>query len=228
MAPKDTALALGMVSLMLHFSWTWVGMLISEDEKGLWIFSELREEMDKNRICIAFENWIPVWSKIDFSKISLYYHQIIKSTTNVIVIYGDIEFLLGLTLSLGEDLITRKVWLMDSPCDIAVRRKYFMLDSFHASLIFSHHHGDINGFTSFLQTVSPSKYPEDIYLARLWVLSFNCSFSESDCLTLENRPQNASLEWLPRHLFDMAMSEESYNIYSAMYILEKRCFLLHR
>ncbi|KAM5237995.1 vomeronasal type-2 receptor 116-like [Ctenodactylus gundi] len=31
LAPKDTALALGMVSLMLHFGWTWVGLVIAED-----------------------------------------------------------------------------------------------------------------------------------------------------------------------------------------------------
>ncbi|KAM5237954.1 vomeronasal type-2 receptor 116-like [Ctenodactylus gundi] len=30
MAPQDTALALGMVSLMLHFGWTWVGLVITE------------------------------------------------------------------------------------------------------------------------------------------------------------------------------------------------------
>ncbi|KAM5237905.1 vomeronasal type-2 receptor 116-like [Ctenodactylus gundi] len=31
MAAKDTALALAMVSLMLHFSWTWAGLIVTED-----------------------------------------------------------------------------------------------------------------------------------------------------------------------------------------------------
>ncbi|KAM5237991.1 vomeronasal type-2 receptor 116-like [Ctenodactylus gundi] len=39
LAPKDTALALGMVSLMLHFGWTWVGLVIAEGQKGLQFLS---------------------------------------------------------------------------------------------------------------------------------------------------------------------------------------------
>jgi hypothetical protein len=216
MAPKDTSLALGMVSLMLYFSWTWVMMLISEDKKTLGMLSELREEMDKNKVCVAFEEIIPFSFELHNSKSRLIYEQIIQSSTSVIITYGETEFLLCLILNLNEFLMTRKVWIMNSPCDVTIRRRHFMLDSFHALLIFSYHYEDIFGFTNFIQTVNPSKYPEDFYLARLWILSFNCSFSETDCLTLDNCPHNVSLEWLPGHLSDMAMSEESYNIYNAV------------
>ncbi|KAL6031507.1 hypothetical protein STEG23_027946 [Scotinomys teguina] len=33
-APKDTSLTLGIVSLMLHFHWNWVGLFIIDDDKG--------------------------------------------------------------------------------------------------------------------------------------------------------------------------------------------------
>jgi vomeronasal 2 receptor len=82
---------------------------------------------------------------------------------------------------------------------------------------FPHDHDYISGFTNFIQTANPSKYAEDFYLARLWVLSFNCSLSESDCVTFKNCPHNASLDWLPGDLFDMTMSQESYNMYNAVY-----------
>jgi hypothetical protein len=32
MAPKDMSLVLGMVSLMLHFHWNWVGLVVSRLE----------------------------------------------------------------------------------------------------------------------------------------------------------------------------------------------------
>ncbi|XP_012891905.1 PREDICTED: vomeronasal type-2 receptor 116-like [Dipodomys ordii] len=217
MAPKDTSVAIAMVSLLLHFSWNWVGLLISQEENGLLILSELREAMDKNRICVAFEHMISGSTKTQLFNIMAIQNQINKSSANVVIIYGSKEYLLDIMAYLGHYLIRSKIWLLNSQCDLSIGRKYFMLGSFHVPLIFSHHHADISGFTDFIREVNPSKYPEDFYLAKLWFLSFNCSHYESDCVIWENCPHDASLEWLPVQIFDMAMSEESYNIYNAVY-----------
>ncbi|KAM5262779.1 vomeronasal type-2 receptor 116-like [Ctenodactylus gundi] len=53
-APKDTSLATGVASLLLHFRWTWVGLAITEGQKGLQFLSDIRAEMDRNSICVAF------------------------------------------------------------------------------------------------------------------------------------------------------------------------------
>ncbi|XP_012891903.1 PREDICTED: vomeronasal type-2 receptor 116-like [Dipodomys ordii] len=217
MAPKDTSLAIAMVFLLLHFSWNWVGLLISQDENGLSILSELREAMDKNRICVAFEHVISGSTVTQVLNIMAIQNQINKSSANVLIIYGSKEYLLDLMAYFGQFLITSKVWLLNSQCDLSIGRKYFMLGSFHVPLIFSYHHTDISGFTNFIREVNPSKYPEDFYLAKLWFLSFNCSHFESDCVMWENCSHDASLEWLPGQIFDLAMSEESYNIYNAVY-----------
>ncbi|XP_012888992.1 PREDICTED: vomeronasal type-2 receptor 116-like [Dipodomys ordii] len=217
MAPQDTSLAIAMVSLMVHFNWNWVGLVISLDESGLWIIPELREEMAKNRVCVAFEHVIPSTILTQIFSSLIIHHEINNSSANVFIIYGDNEYLLNLRLYFGQFLMSSKVWLMTSQSDLSMSRRYFMLGSFHVPLMFSHHHSDISGFKNYVREINPSKYPEDFYLARLWFLSFNCSHSESDCVTWENCPQDASLEWLPGHTFDMAMSEESYNIYNAVY-----------
>ncbi|KAM6168137.1 vomeronasal type-2 receptor 116-like [Erethizon dorsatum] len=47
-AQKDTSLALAMVSLMIHFRWTWVGLLITEGHKSLQFLSDIKAEMDRN------------------------------------------------------------------------------------------------------------------------------------------------------------------------------------
>ncbi|OBS67460.1 hypothetical protein A6R68_03999, partial [Neotoma lepida] len=47
MAPKDTALSLAMVSLMLHFNWNWIGLAISGNDQGTQFLSHLRREMEK-------------------------------------------------------------------------------------------------------------------------------------------------------------------------------------
>ncbi|XP_051005354.1 vomeronasal type-2 receptor 116-like [Acomys russatus] len=217
MAPKDTFLSYAIVSLMVHFSWSWVGLILPDDHRGTQILSDLREVMESNSICIAFLKMISgtwnsysnaIWKNIE---------RIQDSSANVIIIYGDIVSLQGLTRHIEQLLVTWKVWVLNSRWDVDNNIDHFMVESFHGSLIFSHHYVEKAKFNNFIQTVNPYKYPEDNYLPKFWYVFFKCSFSELDCKLLENCQPNASLELLPRHIFDPSMSEEGYNIYNAVY-----------
>ncbi|XP_048191052.1 vomeronasal type-2 receptor 116-like [Perognathus longimembris pacificus] len=228
MAPKDTSMATAMVSLLIHFRWNWVGLLTLEDENGLWILPALKEEMAKKRVCIAFELTIPNYAmSLKFVVVN---DQINKSSANVLIIYVDNESLLHLMTCVEQYFIKGKVFIMNSQWDLTTRRRYFLLGSFHVPLLYSHHHTEVYGFTDFVKAMNPSTYPEDFFLARLWFLSFNCSDSESDCVTWENCPRDASLDWLPGHTFDRTMSANSYNIYNAVYAVAQALheMLLHQ
>ncbi|KFO38042.1 Vomeronasal type-2 receptor 26 [Fukomys damarensis] len=215
MAPKDTSLALGMVSLVLHFSWTWVGLVIAENQKGLQFLSDLREEMDRNRICVSFLKMI---SKSDMVSNRPTYDLWTRETSpaNVIIIYFDTNSVLDVGFYTGQHLVTWRVWVTNSQWHPATLGENFIMDSFHGTLIFAHQHEEISGFKTFIQTVTPSKYPEDIYLTVFWSMNFDCTLSNFDC-TLKNCPPNASLTYLPVSHFDPAMSDESYNVYNAVY-----------
>uniref|UniRef100_A0A8C2VFW5 Vomeronasal type-2 receptor 116-like n=1 Tax=Chinchilla lanigera TaxID=34839 RepID=A0A8C2VFW5_CHILA len=217
MAPKDTYLAHAMVTLMLHFSWNWVGLIISEDDKGIQFRSDLRGEMERSSICIAFVNMIPVSASKYLMRTSFYYNNIMISTANIIVIWGDTDSVLGMSFKRWEYFTTHKIWVTTSQWDVTTSKRYFVLDSFHGALIFSHHHNEILGFKDFIWRANPSKYPEDFYLARMWWMYFNCSVTNSNCETLKNCSSYGSLEWLTWYQFDMAMSDGSYNIYSVVY-----------
>ncbi|XP_021079606.2 vomeronasal type-2 receptor 116-like [Mesocricetus auratus] len=215
-APKDTSLSHGIVLLMLHFSWTWVGLVLIDDHNGAAILSDLRGEMDRNRVCVSFVEMIPD-NVVSFYFNSLTIFQIMISTANVVIIYGDIESLGGIILQIGEFLMNWKVWVLRSQWDLSVVTRYFMLDSLHGSLIFSHHHVEFSEFRKFIQTYNPSKYPDDHYLGLAWNTHFNCSFSGPDCKILGNCLPNVSLEMLPRNAWEMDMTEESYNVYNSVY-----------
>ncbi|XP_007651210.1 vomeronasal type-2 receptor 116 isoform X1, partial [Cricetulus griseus] len=218
-APKDTYLVLGIVSLMLHFHWIWVGLFMIDDDKGAQTLSDLRSDLEKNGVCIAFVEMILVTRGSFLTTSWKNQVQILESTANVIIIYGDSDSLLSLIVNIKQKLFTWKVWVMNSQWDAAKFDNYFLLDVLHGSLIFSHHNEEIINFTDFIKTVNPSKYPEDIYLHVLWHSFFNCSFLREDCKIVDNCLPNASLEFLPGNIFDMAMSEESYNVYNAVYIV---------
>ncbi|XP_069858207.1 vomeronasal type-2 receptor 116-like [Dipodomys merriami] len=217
MSPKDTSMATAMVSLLLHFSWNWVGLLTSQDENGAWILAELKEEMATNRVCVAYELMISTQDTSYIFKLMAVHNEINLSSASVLIIYGDNDSLIALMIFIEQIFIHGKVCIVNCQWDFTMKRKYFMLGSLHVPLIFTHHHVEVSGFTDFVKAVKPSKYPEDIFLARLWFLSFNCSDSESDCITWENCAHDASWDWLPVHIFEMTMSGDSYNIYNAVY-----------
>lgn len=217
MSPKDTFLSHAIVSLMVYFHWTWVGLLLPDDHRGTNILEDLKEKFERSRVCMAFVQMIPgTWNSFsnNFSKTL---GKIQESLANVIIIYGDTDSLQGLMRNLGKQYLTQKVWVMNSQWDATNHADYFMLDSFHGSLILEHHHEEMIEFTNFIRRLNPYKYPEDNYLPKLWYLFFKCQFSKPDCQLLDMCQPNASLEFMPRHIFDTAMNEEIFNIYQAMY-----------
>ncbi|XP_004645021.2 vomeronasal type-2 receptor 116-like [Octodon degus] len=215
-APKDASLALGMVSLMHHFSWSWVGLIVTEGHKGLQFLSDVSTEMDKKSICAAFVKLIPTPLVSYVSNLQPL--EILTSETslvNVVVIYYESGGLNEVNYNIGQHFVTWRVWVTNAQWQADMAGINFILDSFHGTLIFSNHHEEISGFEDFVQEANPFKYPEDTYLTMYWYENFHCSFSDS--CALKNCTANASLVWLPVNRFDPGMSDASYNIYNAVY-----------
>ncbi|KAL1789947.1 vomeronasal type-2 receptor 116-like, partial [Sigmodon hispidus] len=183
-APKETSLPHAIVSLMVYFSWNWVGLVLKDDHRGAEILSALRGEMDRYRVCVAFADMIVdnlVYFESDFKTT---HQQILKSSANVIIIHGVTDSLYGVFISIRLHQIMWKVWIMTSKWNITTIFQSLIFDSLHGSLIFAHHHTEISDFRKVIQNDIPSNYPEDHILARLWVKHFNCSFSKPECKIL--------------------------------------------
>ncbi|KAM9694955.1 LOW QUALITY PROTEIN: vomeronasal type-2 receptor 26-like [Trichechus inunguis] len=197
--PKDSSLHQGMVQLMLHFGF-WVGLVASDDLRGESFISDLKGEMVKNGICVAFSE-----------KIS---NSFMQSSATVIVIYGDTDSLM--ILRYLKPSTSTKVWIISPHWDVTVRTTFHYGYPFHGSLIFSHQVGHIPGFEMFLRRVKPSNYPENIFLKSFWHSAFECSEMTAlkepgDCFP------NASLDMLPLRYFEVTMSASSYIVYNAVY-----------
>ncbi|XP_035309677.1 vomeronasal type-2 receptor 116-like [Cricetulus griseus] len=218
MAPKDTSLAFAMVSVILHFSWNWVGLAISDNDQGTQFLSNLRSELGKSTVCFAFVNIIPINIRLYVSRAQVYYKQIETSSTNVVIIYGDPDSTLAVSFQMWQSRGLQRLWVIDSQWDMITSKRDFMLDSSHMTLSFAHHHGEISGFKNFVQTMNPLKYTDE-YLARLEWMNFNCEVSTSNCKTLRNYSSNVSVDWLVIRTFDMAFNDNLYDIYNAVYAL---------
>ncbi|XP_036599495.1 vomeronasal type-2 receptor 26-like [Trichosurus vulpecula] len=216
MAPQDSSLHLGIVQLLLHFGWTWVGLIITDDMRGEKFLWNMGEEMRRNKVCVAIIEKIPVSERRHAESQEEFMPRIVASSAKVIIVHGDTDSLMILRYSQPPFYGVWKVWIITSHWDVTVRPYGVHSYAFYGSLIFSHQKSEIPGFKAFLRTVTPTKYPGDIFLKSFWVSAFECS-DEPNKLEQEDCSLNASLEMLPLHYFDMTMSSLSYLVYNAVY-----------
>ncbi|XP_027263735.1 vomeronasal type-2 receptor 116 [Cricetulus griseus] len=216
MSPKDTSLPFAMVSLVAHFRWNWVGVIIPDEVHGHEFLSELREEMQNKIVCIAFVSIITN-DAISYTKMAdTYYNQIMMSSAKVVIVYGDKDSLVCHFI-LWNYVEIRRIWVSMSQLDSITFMGDFMLNPFYGTFIFSHKNPEMSGFKQFIQTVHPSNYSNEISLAKLWWIYFECSFSSSNCTKLKDCSTKTLLKWFYRHQFGMAMSDTSYNLYNAVH-----------
>uniref|UniRef100_A0A3Q4EH09 Vomeronasal 2, receptor 116 n=1 Tax=Mus musculus TaxID=10090 RepID=A0A3Q4EH09_MOUSE len=216
MASDHTSLALALVSFIIHFGWNWVGLVISDSDQGIQFLSYLRREMEKYTLCFAFVNMIPLNINLYMSRAEVYYNQIMTSSTNVVIIYGDTDSTLAVSFRMWESLGIQRLWITTSQWDVSPSMKDFTFGNKYGTFAFEQHHSEISGFKHFVQTLNSVKCPDE-YLVKLEWMHFNCEVSASKCKTLKNCSSNHSLKWLMVHTFDMAFIEESYYIYNAVY-----------
>ncbi|XP_068952979.1 vomeronasal type-2 receptor 26-like [Petaurus breviceps papuanus] len=216
MAPRDSSLHKGMVRLMIHFGWTWVALVTVDDLRGEEFLREMTQEMANNGVCVSITEKIPVSERRHTESQVAFMPRIMVSASKVIFVHGDTDSLMILRYSQIPLLPILKVWVTTSHWDITMRPQYTDGYSFHGSLTFSHLTSDVPGFKSFLRTVNPDKYSEDIVLKEFWHSAFGCT-DEPENLMQEQCSPNASLETLPLLYFDMTMSDLSYTIYNGVY-----------
>ncbi|XP_036609959.1 vomeronasal type-2 receptor 26-like [Trichosurus vulpecula] len=216
MAPKDSSLHKGLVRLMTHFEWTWVGLVTVDDLRGEEFLQEIILEMENNGVCVSFTEKIPVSERSHTESQVAFMPKIIASTSKVIFIHGDTDSLMILRYSQTPPVTIAKVWVITSHWDITMRPQFIDGYIFHGALTFSHLTNDVPGFKHFLRTVNPAKYSEDILLKEFWYSAFLCT-DEIEKLEQEKCSSNASLETLPLLYFDMTMSDLSYSIYNGVY-----------
>ena len=150
------------------------------------------------------------------SRAEVYYNQIMTSSTNVVIIYGDTDSTLAVSFKMWESLGIQRLWITTSQWDASPSLENFTFGNEYGTFAFGQYHSEISGFKHFVQTLDSVKCSDE-YLVKLEWLHFNCEVPASKCKTLKNCWLNHSLKWLSVHTFDMAFIEGSYDIYTAVY-----------
>ncbi|XP_038598817.1 vomeronasal type-2 receptor 26-like [Tachyglossus aculeatus] len=215
-APRISSLPRGIVRLIVHFGWTWVGLVVSDDMRGDRFLSDMTGEMVRNGVCAAFTEKIPSL-RVNIYSIWKVYYRVTATSSTVMAAYGDAESLILLKYVIESFELSRMVLITTFHWDFTLSfGKVINNYNFHGTFTLANLVEEVPGFRDFLRTVRPEKYPEFIFLKEFWESAFDCSLSFPE-LGGSKCSENASLELLPLHHFSLTMSALSYSVYNAMY-----------
>uniref|UniRef100_A0A8D2LEE2 G-protein coupled receptors family 3 profile domain-containing protein n=1 Tax=Varanus komodoensis TaxID=61221 RepID=A0A8D2LEE2_VARKO len=241
MIPNEDLQYQGIIHLLRHFQWEWVGLITTNDERGELFLRTMEPMLSRNGICSEFTEKLKAnWQFFDLFHIlneTLSHVPIFtEKIASVVVIHGESTnvlwlasvILITLIFPLTEDdyrekITARRVWISTAQIDFTLHsfHKPVGMRMFHGALSFTIHSNEIPGFQTFLQTIHPSGTIADDFINVFWEQAFGCSVFNSGTSKKVNTTCSGEemLQSLSSPFFEMTMTGHSYSIYNAVHAL---------
>ncbi|KAG8127158.1 hypothetical protein E2320_022281, partial [Naja naja] len=169
--PKEFPQYEGLVQLLLHFQWNWVGLMASDSEYGEHFISFLVPMLKKKEICLAFTEIFKSEEIIvtvrSFIRIFTHWFKV-----EVIVLFGDSNSIENVPVALNvyqefQKTTFQKVWILTSLwklSEMEYEETSKIVKQFHGALHLRDLTRDFLEFTHFLLTLDPFNPQGDIFL----------------------------------------------------------------
>nr|XP_056720645.1 vomeronasal type-2 receptor 26-like [Euleptes europaea] len=231
MVPNEVYQYKGIVQLLHHFRWTWIGLLAADDDRGEIFLQTIIPMLSQNGICFAFIQKLPKRTYME-KLIDLFVEQLetypllTESKANVYFVLGErssvsvLRWVLFLAHIMSKPTLG-KVWIVTSQWEfesLTIQRSWD-IDDFHGAISFTVHSSQLPEFQNFLQIINPFWAKDDGFIQNFWEQAFICSLRMPNGHDENHKTCTGEekLESLPGTLFEMSMTGHSYNIYNAIY-----------
>nr|XP_028572054.1 vomeronasal type-2 receptor 26-like [Podarcis muralis] len=218
MVPKEEHQYLGIVQLLLHFNWTWIGLVAPDTNNGERFMRTLKPLLTRNTICAAFSLSIPIQKSRIAMPLKTFFRW---NEVNVLVYYGENRYFFSILLVLQKVVekhirpIVGKVWITTALWDLTLNLSYYLLYPLH-----------IHGFFSFLTHIKRRPNYDDYrtFFSSMWNFgdkSFKCSYSKH-MFSVKGRErcrEDDTLESPPDKVIEKILSLDSYSIYNLVLAL---------
>ncbi|XP_061448059.1 vomeronasal type-2 receptor 26-like [Rhineura floridana] len=242
MVPNRFHQFIGILKLLEHFQWRWIGYFAANGMSLSWFIQNMVPFFSKSDICFAFLESFTSFEydigKRNFVKSAIYLSgKIMKSTANVLVFHGDALTLIFLRIFLSKGIMptvqnpNAKVWILTVGLELKtyLSQRDWDIKDFSGALSFTLHSNELHGFQQFVQRRNPSNAKGDTFITDFWSEDFGCTFYDSllgnvsgdICTGKEN------LESLPEHIFLMSVKGQSYSIYNSVYLVAYALYAMH-
>nr|XP_016850838.1 PREDICTED: vomeronasal type-2 receptor 26 [Anolis carolinensis] len=243
MFPNGNTQYLGLLQLLLHFRWTWIGVIYEDVESLQTFVMKLLPLFSRNGVCFDIIEKLPGRSLIsDVTEVItdwiVTFRLVFSSTARVMIFHGEVQSMAKLRTV--ENFFTfegipvqdkGKLWIMTGDTDFtsSLFQRTMDINFLHGALSFIIHSKEVLGFRQFLQTRNHTLEKGDGFVRAFWEEAFNCllpgpaidELNENICTGEEKHVT------LPSSVFEMSMTSHSYAIYNAVYALTHAFHAMH-
>ncbi|XP_077187421.1 vomeronasal type-2 receptor 26-like [Paroedura picta] len=220
MAPNQEVYFMGIVKMLLHFRWTWIGLLAPDNAQGERFLRTMTPVVIKSGICIAFTLRIP---ELYYGRRNFYspmYSIYTQRKCNVFIYHGDMHSTMAVGILIKnvekrENFIVGKVWITAVLHDVNLRvfLRVFETHHIHGSFSFltqAKLNTNYDNFNSFISTLS-----------NIGEGAFHCFYSNPGLsIKLWERCREKEEREVPsQDVLEMILSQDSHTIYNSMQLV---------
>ncbi|XP_073479810.1 extracellular calcium-sensing receptor-like [Aquarana catesbeiana] len=226
--PSDTFQSKGLAQLILHFAWTWVGLVAFGNDYGQQGVQVVKKELLKAGACVAFTEFIVANS--EDRNIPHVTRVINESTANVVLVFASDLFFVLLVEEMLKKNVNGKIFVASeawSTSTILGVGKYSSL--LVGSIGFAFYSSVIPGFKEFVTDIHPLplKSPEKSLNQIFWEKTFGCRFLDQMSLTQSWNNSTKlctgfeNLSTVDNVYTDMSNLRGSFSIYTSVQVIAK-------
>ncbi|XP_058607312.1 extracellular calcium-sensing receptor-like [Onychostoma macrolepis] len=221
--PSDAFQVRAMVQILRHFGWTWVGLLYSDDDYGIYAAQSFHQEMQLSGHCVAFSEIL----RYDNNPRSIQHITgvIQASTARVVIVFSPSSLVIPLMEEVVLQNITGMQWIAsESWATSPVFHTSRFLPFLAGTLGIAIRRGEIKGLHDFLLHLRPTSHPRDNMLRIFWENMFGCSFETGNKETDGEQMKTVctgqeDLTTTNTTYTDVSELRAAYNVYKAVYAL---------
>uniref|UniRef100_A0A3B3QWA2 Olfactory receptor C family, u1 n=1 Tax=Paramormyrops kingsleyae TaxID=1676925 RepID=A0A3B3QWA2_9TELE len=228
--PSDLFQVRGLVQLVAHFGWRWVGAIGTEDDYSRYGIQAFREQLAERGGCLAFYATLPKAENPE--RLAHVADALEASSARVILAFSTEGQLYGLLSEVARRNLTGRQWIASEAWVTAslLSGPQFR-DTLAGTLGFAFRKASMPALGDFLLRVRPSPAPNSVFVNAFWEELFGCRLDftgGADEAPGSNQPSCSGAEDVRGRnsvYSDVSQLRVSYNVYKAVYAI---AHALHR
>uniref|UniRef100_A0A4W6FBQ6 G-protein coupled receptors family 3 profile domain-containing protein n=1 Tax=Lates calcarifer TaxID=8187 RepID=A0A4W6FBQ6_LATCA len=225
--PSDAFQVRAMIQILKHFGWTWTGLLIGDDDYGLYAARSFQSDLGPSGGgCLAYTETLP--RENNPSEIKRIVDVMKKSTARVVIVFAQERKMIDLLEEVVRQNVTGLQWIASEVWISAiVFQTPRLMPYLGGTLGIAIRRGEIPGLKDFLLQIRPDLHHNNSYgnnmVNQFWEHTFQCRISPPPAgwveaggalCTGQEDLGNVATEFL-----DVSDLRPDYNVYKAVYAL---------
>ncbi|XP_059187867.1 extracellular calcium-sensing receptor-like [Centropristis striata] len=225
--PSDAFQVRAMIQILKHFGWTWVGLLVSDDDYGLHVARSFQSDLAQSGGgCLAYSEVLP-WDS-DSNKLRKIVHLIKTSTARVVMVFAHDIHMIELMEEVVRQNVTGRQWIASEAWTTAtVLQTPNIMPYLRGTLGIAIRRGEIAGLRDFLLRIRPDQNDNNVHgnsmVRQFWEYTFQCRFAPTPAGWVETGGTlctgQEDIENVETEFLDLSNLRPEYNVYKAVYAI---------